>query len=531
MAAKPVILLDDGGVMNDNRLRGEQWQRLVGEFFAPRLGQRFRRDDCAGQPRTRGTRSDAVYWQFGGIARTGATHLQLGPLLTAFTDRVKKKRSRREDILLSSTSVRGHSMSTLTTQKGLRLTQALLSRAFAWFWLGQTVSTLGDGAFIMALAVTVYQLTGSSLAMGLFLMAQIIPELLFTLFGGVAADRLPRRLLLLCADSGRALTVLAIAALAWLHLLQLWHLFVLAVLFGLCRSFFGPAYRAITPELVVKEHLSSANALTALSVQCGNILGPLLGAGLIALANGTTSAAFVFDGLTFVASVCSLLALRSLPRPVQEPTIEQASGPRAIFLDIRDGFRTILNSTWLFWSLIAATFGLVAYTGAMAVALPKLVFAVYGNGPWLLAAITTSAGSGAIAGVIFVGQVHLRRRGIIAFLAYVLSGLALSAFSLPFAGNMVVFVVLPAAFGVGFGMNTMGMIWANLLYELVPNEKLGRVVSVDLLGSLCMLPIGYVLAGWLSDHFGPASVFLLGGLMMVVLNSLPLLLRGIREVE
>jgi MFS family permease len=434
------------------------------------------------------------------------------------------------DASLRSESGETH-LSTRISQKGLRLTQALHSQAFAWFWLGQSASTLGDGAFTMALAVTIYQLTGSSLVMGLFLMAQIIPELLFTLFGGVAADRLPRRLLLLCADSGRALAVLGIAALAWLQLLQLWHLFVLAVLFGLCRSFFNPAYSAITPDLVSKEHLSSANALIELSSQVGNFLGPLLGAGFIALAGGSTSVAFAFDGLTFVLSVCSLLALRSLPHPAPKPAVELTSGPNAIFLDIRDGFRTILNSTWLRWSLLAATFGLVAYTGAMAVALPRLVFAVYGNGPWLLAAITTSAGIGAVAGAIFVGQVRLRHRGIIAFLAYVLSGLALIAFSLPFAQNMAIFVALPAACGVGFGMNTMQMIWANLLYELVPNEKLGRVASVDQLGARGMLPIGYVLSGWLSDHFGPASVFLLGGLLMVVLNSLPLLLRSIREVK
>ena len=422
-------------------------------------------------------------------------------------------------------------MSIPASQKGLRLTQALHSRAFTWFWLGQTASTLGDGAFTTALAVTIYRLTGSSLVMGLFLMAQIIPELMFTLFGGVAADRLPRRLVLLCADSGRSLTVLSIAALAWLHLLQVWHLFALAVLFGLCRSFFGPAYRAVTPDLVIKEHISSANALTQLSVQSGNFLGPLLGAGFIALAGGTTSLAFGFDGLTFLISVCSLLAIRALPRPEPEQTITRTSGPRGIITDIRDGFRTILDSTWLLWSMIAATFGMVAYTGAMAVALPRLVFAVYGNGAWLLAAITASAGIGSIAGALFVGQVRLHRRGMIAFLAYVLSGVALIAFSLPFPPGMAVSITLPAAFGVGFGMSTMYMIWANLLYELVPNEKLGRVASVDLLGSLGLLPISYVLAGWLSDSFGPAAVFLIGGTLMVILNSLPLFLREIRDLE
>ncbi len=98
-------------------------------------------------------------------------------------------------------------MSFLLSRKGLRLTQTLHARAFALFWLGQTTSALGDGAFMTALAVAVYVLTRSSLMMGLFLTAQITPELLFTLLGGVAADRLPKRRVLLWADAGRALAV------------------------------------------------------------------------------------------------------------------------------------------------------------------------------------------------------------------------------------------------------------------------------------------------------------------------------------
>lgn len=422
-------------------------------------------------------------------------------------------------------------------QKGLRLAYALQSRSFAVFWLGQTISSLGDGAFATALAIAVYQLTGSSLAMGLFLMAQIIPELIFTLFGGVAADRLPRRLVLACSDVGRAVVVLLIALLAWLDLLQLWHLFVLAVLFGTIGSFFHPSYRAITPELVVKAHLSSANALTELSVQLGNLLGPILGAGLVVLGGGSASMAFAFDSLTFVISVCSLAAIRSVAKVAQgnsigeEIPIVHSPGLIGMLRDIRDGFRTILRSSWLLWSMIVAAFGLMAYKGALSVSLPKLVFAVYGSGPWLLAAITTTVGLGAIAGALCAGQVHFRRRGIVGLLGYVLSGLALIVFSLPFPHSIVPFVVLPAAFLVGFGINVMQIIWVTLLYELVPGDKLGRVSSVDLLGSLGLLPIGYVLAGWLGDRVGPAAVFLLGGMVMVVLNLLPLLLRDIRRLE
>src|SRR6185312_2012058 len=250
---------------------------------------------------------------------------------------------------------------------------------------------------------------------------------------------------------------------------------------------------------------------------------------------------------TFVISVCSLVVIRSMPVVAQENTGDpeisqenenkkeeqtiQVSGLKSVMRDLREGFRTIVRSTWLLWSMIVAAFGLMAYRGALTVALPKLVFAVYANGAWLLAAITTTVGLGAIAGAIFAGQAKLRRRGIIALCGYILSGLALLAFALPLPHTIIPFIVLPAAFIVGFGINVMQIIWVTLLYELVPGDKLGRVSSVDLLGSLGLLPVGYILAGWLGDQLGPAMVFLLAGMVMVILNVIPLFLRAIRELE
>jgi MFS family permease len=172
-----------------------------------------------------------------------------------------------------------------------------------------------------------------------------------------------------------------------------------------------------------------------------------------------------------------------------------------------------------------------AYQGAIAVALPKMVFVVFGSRPWLLAAITTAIGLGAIVGAVFVGQVHLRRRSIIGLLGYILSGCGLMAFSIPLSHAIVPFMIIPAAFIAGFGINVMQIIWVTLLYGIVPSNKLGRVSSVDLLGSLGLLPIGFALAGWLSDRLGPPAVFVLGGLIIVILNVMPLFLRGIREVE
>lgn len=377
-------------------------------------------------------------------------------------------------------------------------------------------------------------MTHSGLAMGAFLLAQSIPRLIFTLVGGIAADRMPRRLILLGSDAGRGITVLLIAILAWTNILQLWHLFILAVVFGIAGAFFGPAYRAIPPQIVDKEALSSANALTEMSGQIGGLLGPLLGAALVALTG--PAGAFAFDGLSFVVSVLSLFAIRTVSETITVSEQEQRGqiqqrGLRGLLVDLGEGFTYILGSTWLLWTIIVPAFSNLGYIGSMAVALPKLVHDVYGAGAWLLGAVGTSESIGWIAGAFFVGQVKLRRRGIIAFLSTIIAGLALICFGLPFPRLVAPFGALLAAFILGCGVSVLQTIWVTLLHELVPNEKLGRVASVDQLGSLGLLPIGYVVAGWLTDRFGPAWVFIIGGGIMAVTHLIPLFLRDIRKLN
>ncbi len=288
------------------------------------------------------------------------------------------------------------------------------------------------------------------------------------------------------------------------------------------------------PQLVKKEDLSSANALTEVSGQIGGLLGPLLGAGLVALAG--PSIAFAFDGLSFVVSVLSLLVIRTISEtiPLNENAQQLSNrqhGLRGMGSDLCEGVTYILGSTWLLWTVLVPAFGNIGYVGSMAVALPKLVHDVYGTGAWLLGAVGTAVGIGWMAGAFFVGQVQLRRRGIVAFLGNIIAGSALMCFGLPFPRSLAPYVALLAAFITGCGISVLQTIWVTLLHELVPNEKLGRVASVDLLGSLGLLPIGYVLAGWLTDRFGPAWVFLIGGGIIAVLDIIPLFLRGIRELR
>ena len=181
----------------------------------------------------------------------------------------------------------------MAVTRRLPFARALQSPSFALLWTGQAISSLGDGAFNTAVAWQVLLLTGSATIMGLVVLAQTLPMLLFLLIGGVAADRFHRQRVMFWSDSSRAIAILGIALLGATHLLQIWHLVLLSLYLGTVRGFFSPAYTALIPNLVEKEELASANALTELSSQLYTLLGPLLGAGCITLA--CPAVAFAFD--------------------------------------------------------------------------------------------------------------------------------------------------------------------------------------------------------------------------------------------
>jgi MFS family permease len=422
----------------------------------------------------------------------------------------------------------------------MRFARALTSRPFALLWAGQTISALGDGAFFVAVAWQVLVLTGSATAMGVVLVAESVPRVLFLLVGGVVADRLPRRLVLLWSDTCRALAVGSIAALGWLHVLQLWHLVALALVFGVADAFFAPAYQAIPPQLVPLEDLPSANALTGLSRQLSTLVGPSLGAIFVALTG--PAAAFAFDSATFVVSAFCLLAMR-LPPSANAPTSTQldesaasaspasAWGLRGVLADIREGFAYILSSSWLWVTIAIASVGNVAWA-ALQVSLPKLIHDVYGSGAWLLGAIFSAEAVGSIIATVVVGQLHkVRHRGPVAYAGIALASAALLSLGLPRTQASAPALAMAAGAVIGLGLGLFGIIWVTTLQELVPMEKLGRVSSVDWLGSLALMPIGLAVDGVLTDRMGPAWVFVVAGALNLGLCAIALTARGIRRLD
>ncbi|MGB8646177.1 MAG: MFS transporter [Anaerolineae bacterium] len=404
----------------------------------------------------------------------------------------------------------------------MALFRSLRHLPFTLLWSGQTLSRIGDFVYQIALAWWVLQKTGSAAVMGTVLIIAMSPMLLFLLVGGLAVDRFPRMRLMLWSDLLRGIVVAAVAWLAWQDALEVWHIYVASLVFGFVDAFFQPAYTALVPELVPVQDLTSANSLTSISTQIGRILGPALGAGLVAL--GGTPLAFALNALSFFISTLLLLPLwRQSSAPGQA-----APAQGSILADLREGVRIVLGAPWLWLTITLAAFTNVSLAGPYNVAIPFL-FGGDGkedvNGLGLLYAIFAM---GYVLGGVWFGRMHrIRRRGLVGYGGIAVAGLMMAVIGLhpPF------WVMALAALVNGVALEAFSIIWTSSLQEMVPRAALGRVASIDALGSYGLLPVGFAVAGWTTEQWGAPLVCLAGGLLTVLVMALGLLHPTIRRLD
>ncbi len=245
-------------------------------------------------------------------------------------------------------------------------------RPFALLWTGQTTSRLGDSLYRIALSWWVLEKTGSAVAMGTVLVFSQVPMLIFLLIGGVVVDRLPRIRIMFSSDVLSGLVITFVAIFSWLDLLQIWHIYIASMIFGFVEAFFFPAYQAVIPQITPSELLVSANSLNGLSQRVTGIVGPALGAALVAV--GGTSLTFGLDALSFfISALCVLPILRSNfdktqreedvsgagteKRPVKD-TLKQG------FKDLLEGFNLVRTIPWIWISILL--FGFVNIMEAVA---------------------------------------------------------------------------------------------------------------------------------------------------------------------
>jgi MFS family permease len=407
----------------------------------------------------------------------------------------------------------------------MTLFKSLTIRPFALLWSGQQLSALGDSIYRVALAWWVLEKTGSAKAMSTIFIFASIPMLVFLLAGGVAVDRHSRARVMFLSDILRGLLIGILALLAFTHRLELWHIYIVSLLFGIVGAFFGPAYRAIVPEIVSRDLLPSANGLTSLSIQLADIAGPALGALVVSTSGSPT--AFALDCLSFVVSALCLAPIVRLAL-----TGHVSKERKSVLHDFREGVEVVRKSSWLSITIVIASLGNITFSAPLAITLPFLVKNHLHSGVGSLGLIYSMISAGAIVGTL-LGTVWLERttglraRGLFAYGLWIAGGLLLAVFGLP----VTIYAIAPAAFFVGAAFGIPNLIFITTLQELIPGKVLGRVTSIATLGAIVLVPVGSGLVGWATDQMGAPTLFILSGIMTAILAALALLHPTIRNLE
>ena len=231
----------------------------------------------------------------------------------------------------------------------------LRHRDFRLLWGAMCISLLGDGAFLIALAWQVYALSDAPTALALVGIAMTVPTIVFLLLGGVVSDRRDRRTIMIAADVARGLSVALMAGLAIGGQLQLWHLVVLAAIYGSGSAFFAPAFDAIVPDVLSGRSLAQANALDQLARPVMlRFAGPALGGAVVGF--GGSGAVFALDAASFAASAVGLVLMRPAPRRAV------ASGA-SVRDDLLVGWRYVRERSWLWVTFVSAAVAYLLFMG------------------------------------------------------------------------------------------------------------------------------------------------------------------------
>ncbi|RJK93156.1 MFS transporter [Vallicoccus soli] len=405
------------------------------------------------------------------------------------------------------------------TRRRVHLAEPLGLRDFRLLWAGMSVSLLGDGLFLVALAWQVYDLSGSPAAMSLVGVAMSVPQVVLLLAGGVLSDRADRRLLMVASDLLRAAVLAAVGALAVTGALEVPHLYVAAALYGGAAAFFGPAFDATVPSLVPERLLVQANALDQLVRPFAlGIAGPALGGVVIgSLGTGT---AFLLDAASFL--VCALCIARLRTRPPVE------AGEGSAWEALRGGLSYVRSHVWLWATFVAATFSYLLFLGPTEVLLPYLVKEEMGLSAHALGLVLASGGLGALLAAAVVGQCGLPRRFVtLTYVAWALATLAVAGYGLATSTWQ-----LAVACALVNGLEAVGTVaWAVTKQRFVPPHLLGRVSSLDWFVSLALVPLSYALAAPAAALLGARTTLVVAGVLGAAVTAAFLLLPGMRAPE
>ncbi|HEV7129039.1 MAG TPA: MFS transporter [Ktedonobacterales bacterium] len=387
--------------------------------------------------------------------------------------------------------------------------RSLRQRNFRLFWFGQLISLFGTGVQTIGQAWLVLQLTHSALQLGLVGALQALPVLLFSLFGGVFADRWPKRRVLLVTQSAAMLQALLLWVLMASGTLQLWHLYVLALLLGLTSSLGRPASGAFLVEMVGREDLPNAVALNASFATLARIVGPGLG-GILIATSGVT-ALFLINAISFLPVIAGLALIKSHELHVRAVDRTTAAERLSTWQSLREGVAYVWQTPAVLWMILVV--GLVLLFGSnFNVVLPVFATDVLRVGATGFGFLSAAIDVGALVAALWLAWSNQKptvRRLLIAMLLF---GVLEAAFAL--ARVFPLSLVLIAS--IGFAETAFAELALTALQTVAPDHLRGRVMSVQVVFFDGSVPPGYLLIGWLSSLYGAPIAMLVGALLSLL---------------
>jgi len=385
-----------------------------------------------------------------------------------------------------------------------RVFKAFHYRDFRLLWFGACTSSIGTFMQSVAQSWLVLDISKSARMLGLDAFLGNIPIFLFSLVGGVVADRVSRRRLLLGSQWVQLTCAFTLAGLFAAHFVQVWHILCLSFIVGTAQSFGGPAYSALVPTLVEKEDLPNAIALNSIQFNLARSIGPVLGG--ITLAKFGPTWCFSLNGVSYIAVIISLLLLHMKFQP-------QRTG-ESIMASMKQGFRFIRKQGAM-EALIVMAFCMTAFAFPMIVFLPVFAKNVFHGGPNTFTILLASSGLGSVAGALIVaalGNVH--NKGRVALIMLVCMGSGMAGFAI--SQNLILSCVLLFFSGAAL-LSAFAMI-SSLVQLITANEMRGRVMSVYNVAFRGGMPFGSIVSGWLIPILSAPVVIAANGLLLVLLG-------------
>jgi MFS family permease len=393
---------------------------------------------------------------------------------------------------------------------------ALRHVQFRRFFVGQSLSALGDRMPQVALSFAILDRGDSATAVGIVLGASTLSMIVFLLFGGVIADRFDRRRVMLACDGVRFVSQLVVAALLLGGRWTVWELVALQSIWGAAAAIFSPASTGLVPELVDEATLHGANSLQSVARSLSVVIGPALAGGLVA--TFSPGAAMAVDAASFAASSASLALVRL---PARKPT----GASRSMTRELVEGWRAFREHTWV-W-VVVAQFGLwsmLCYAPTIVLGAVVSKQRLGGAAAW--GTVLAAFGVGSLAGAV----VALRGTGRRPLLMgeVLMLGFALMPLGLVLPVSLPVVCLFAALGGIGFEF--FGIVWTTALQRHIHPDLISRVSSYDWIGSIALLPIGYVGVGFVSDVIGARATLTCSTVAVVVLGCVALSVPQVRRL-